>query len=376
LHGQLIPFLSSIGRTVPVAWCAISSHGLGHAAQAVPVLNELGRAVPNLRVMLRTQVPAWFFQDRLAVDWTLSPAQQDIGCVQRGPLQIDVATTWEAHARFHADWSRTLDGEVRAITTARPDIVLSDISYLAIQAGKRTGVPTVGFGNLSWDQILEPLATPGDVAQQEILAHIRQAYAHVDLMIRVAPGLSLPAFPKIADVGPIGDPRTPEPDALRRAVGATPDERVVLIAFGGIALTSLPFERLEQMTGYRFIVAGFVPQSSARCHAADSTPLSFRTLLASADLIVTKPGYSTVIEAVALGKPIVYVRRYNFADEQALVDYLHRHGRGAELSAADFAEGRWRTALATAESAPTSAHPAPPATGAAEAAHLLARYLP
>ena len=89
---------------------------------------------------------------------------------------------------------------------------------------------------------------------------------------------------------------------------------------------------------------------------------------------MTKPGYGTLVEAVALQTPLVYVRRYNFADEQPLVDYLHRYGRGVELSMDDFEdrpmgpdtdEGREMPALQTAP---------PPPTGAAEAAALIAPY--
>ena len=103
--------------------------------------------------------------------------------------------------------------------------------------------------------------------------------------------------------------------------------------------------------------------------------MPFGTLLASADLIVTKPGYSTIVEAVALGKPVVYVRRYNFADEQSLVDYLHRHGRAVELSEQDFIDGRWQAALRGVEEAPPPRATSPPPTGAADAARLLAPYL-
>ena len=79
---------------MPLIWCSISGHGYGHAAQVVPVLNALGRLVPNLKALLRTTVPAGFFEPRLAIPWELSPAQQDIGCIQKGPLTIDVAGTW------------------------------------------------------------------------------------------------------------------------------------------------------------------------------------------------------------------------------------------------------------------------------------------
>jgi hypothetical protein len=356
-------------------WCAISSHGLGHAAQVIPVLNALGRVLPGLQVILRTQIPSWFFEDRLTIGWTLSPAQQDIGCIQHGPLNIDVEATWDAHLRFHAGWEQTVRNEILAIRAAAPTLVLSDISYLAIEAGARAGMPAVGLCNLSWDEILEPLADPARSDQREIVNHIRRAYAPADLMLKPAPGIPMHAFKKIVDIGPIADPAHAASPDLRTALAAAQGERIVLVGFGGIALATLPFEQLDRLTGYRFIVTGHVPDWCTRIHAVSTLPFSFRTLLASADLIVTKPGYNTVVEAVALGKPVVYVRRYNFADEQSLVDYLHRCGRGEELSAKDFADGRWQAALEAVWTAPPSSVIPPAPTGAADAANALVRYL-
>lgn len=360
---------------MPVIWCAISGHGLGHAAQVVPVLNELGRLVPGLRAVLRTEVPASFFEDRLAIEWTSSQARLDVGCLQRGPLTIDVAATWEAHARFHDNWHQRIRDEVRAIRAARPALVLSDISYLAIEAAARADVPAVGLCNLSWDLILQLLANLSQPAHRDIIAHIRRAYSHADMMLRPAPGIPMTAFKRIADVGPIADLAPAAVAELRETLGARAGERTVLIGFGGIPLETLPFEQLDRMEGYRFIVSGPVPGRHARIHAAAALRLSYRSLLASADLIVTKPGYSTVVEAVALGKSVVYVRRYNFADEQALVDYLHRHGRAAELSEQDFARGRWQPALQAALAAPPPPAAPPPATGARDAAAILAPRL-
>ena len=355
-------------------WCAISSHGFGHAAQMVPVLNELGRRVPGLTAILRTQVPARFFEGRLRIPWDLSPALQDIGCVQRGPLAIDVEATWAAHLRFHADWERKVAAEAQAIRACAPALVLSDISYLAIEAGAGANVPAVGLCNLTWDGILAMLLESDSRERLQLIERIRQSYRSAELMLRIAPGIPMGAFRKIADVGPVAELVASEAGTFREAVGAGADERVALVAFGGIALGGLLCDRLDRMHGWRFVVSGPVPAGAGRIRSAESIPLSFSALLASADVIVTKPGYATTVEAVAYRKPVVYVRRYNFADEAGLVEYLHRYGCGVELSAEDFAAGRWESALAEASAGnPKIEAPAP--TGAAEAAEILAQYL-
>jgi hypothetical protein len=363
---------------MPLIWCSISGHGFGHAAQMLPVLNELCHRVSGLRAILRTMVPPWFFDGRLTMAWEVSPAEQDIGCVQHGPLTIDVDATWAAHQAFHAEWEGRVLQEVAVIRHAAPDLVVSNISHLAVEAAARAGVPAVGLCSLSWDGVLEPFLDPegpARSAQAEVVRRIRQSYGFADLMIRAAPGIPLSAFKKVVDIGPIAQPLAPDPARVRRAIGAGAHEQVVLVSFGGIMLDALPYDRLERLTSYQFIVSGPVPAGSRRVHSDASIPVSFGTLLASADMLVTKPGYSTVVEAVAQSKSVVYVRRYNFVDEDCLVAYLHRYGRAVELSAADFASGRWDTALNGVSRTSQPSETAPPATGAAEAAVILAGYL-
>ena len=82
-------------------WCSISGHGFGHAAQVIHVLNCLARRKPRLKAVLTTEVPRSFFASRLHARWEIMPAQQDVGCVQHGPLQIDVPATWSAYRAFH-----------------------------------------------------------------------------------------------------------------------------------------------------------------------------------------------------------------------------------------------------------------------------------
>lgn len=339
------------------------------------MLSELGRLVPGLKAILRTKVPPWFFENRLTLPWELSQAEQDIGCVQRGPLAIDVSATWAEHLRFHADWETKVRDEARAIQSAAPDLVLSDISHLAIEAGATAKKRTVGLCNLSWDRVLEPFLEPGMSEQVKTLHHIEQSYGMAELLIRPAPGIPMKAFPKIVDIGPIVGPVTAGTSDLRKVIGSPPDERIVLVGFGGIALDSLPFEQLDQMAPYRFLVSGSMPAWSSRTRSVESTGLSFRKVFASIDLIVTKPGYSTIVEAVAQSKPVVYVRRYNFADEAVLVAYAHRYGRAVELTEHDFVSGRWRTALDAAWVTPPPRETPPPPTGAAEAARILSQYL-
>jgi hypothetical protein len=359
---------------MPLIWAAISGHGFGHAAQVVPVLNALGRLVPNLRALLRTTVPASFFTDRLMIPWETSAVPQDIGCIQKGPMTIDVETTWHEYQRFHSTWDKRLQTEVDAMQAAAPDLVLADTPYLALAAGKKAGIATVALVSLTWDLVLSEYEYPPSIDGRTLIQSIRQAYGAADLALRIMPAPTMTVFKKLIDIGPIAEPASSAREQLTELLKLTPGERTVLVGFGGIPLDALPFDTVESLTGYRFLFDGSVPPASKRFVSTKSPPFSFKTLLASVDVVMTKPGYGTLVEAVALQTPLVYVRRYNFADEQPLVDYLHRYGRGVELSMSDFKTGKWDLALTKALELPAlQTDPLPP-TGGAEAAALIAPY--
>ncbi|HJT21117.1 MAG TPA: hypothetical protein VJ746_11640 [Nitrospira sp.] len=303
----------------------------------------------------------------------LHAVQQDIGCIQQGPLRIDVPATWAAHARFHERWQERVKEESEAMRAIRPRVVMADTPYLAIRAGALAGIPTVGLANFTWNEVLEPFADPDQSAHRALLAEIRQSYNSAALALRIAPGLPLSAFRHIIDVAPIGEPDHPRRAELRAHMKIPGTDRLVLIGFGGIPLASLPWEAMENMEGYRFIVDDAVPPHAVRVVSLGTLPYRFKTVLASVDVVMTKPGYGTVVEAVAAGVGVLYVRRYNFADEAPLVDFLHRYGRAAELSLNDFDTGRWQPALEDVCHRTLPGQP-PACTGAREAAALLAQY--
>src|SRR2546428_13713095 len=104
-------------------------------------------------------------------------------------MLIDVAATWAEHRRFHEQWEDKVAAEVRAIRSVKPAFVLSDISYLAIEAGARAAIPAIGLCNLSWDGILKLFFEPGRHEQVDVIRRIQELDRLADLMIRIPAGV-------------------------------------------------------------------------------------------------------------------------------------------------------------------------------------------
>ena len=345
---------------MPIIWCSISAHGFGHAAQVIPILNELGRIVDNLHVILRTCVPSSIFQEYLQVSWDLQAIPQDIGCIQQGPLDIDIDATWAAHQEFHGNWSQRVSQEALAMRDAKANLVISNISYLAIASAFEANCPVVAIASLSWDQVLEPFIQQSRTDHRTIYEHIRQEYAKADGLIRLHPGIDMPAFSSVIDTGPSFPLAGELSQDVRKLLGMEDGEKLVLIAFGGIPLVALPLEQMESCEGFHFLVGGIRSNSSARrVHRIEDVRMPFGEMMKQADVMMTKPGYATITIAVHYGIPLVYVRRYNFVDEQPLVDYVHQHGRALELAREDFEAGNWERTLQAVLTLPTPIEPHP-----------------
>jgi len=91
-------------------------------------------------------------------------------------------------------------------------------------------------------------------------------------------------------------------------------------------------------------------------------------LIRAADVLLTKPGYSTAAEAMAHGTPLAYASRGGFRESPLLEDHLRRHWPSVALTRQDLEDGSWvEPALALAG----SQCPAVIATGAKQAVEAI-----
>ena len=360
---------------MPVVWCSISAHGFGHAAQIIPIINSLGMVCDQLQVVLRTCVPSSIFEEYLNVPWDLQPVPQDIGCIQEGPLDIDVEGTWTAYQTFHNDWNQRVSQEVSAMNKVQPKLVLSNISYLAITSAFQANCPAVAIASLSWDRVLVPYMDRANVNHTVIYEHICQEYAKAKHLIRLYPGIDMPAFPSVTDTGP-SFPYVGRPSKNVREIFELEDGvKLVLLAFGGIPLTRLPLKHMEACEGFHFLVGGIsLQESSKRVHRIEDLNMGFGEIMRQADVVMTKPGYATITTAVQWSIPVVYVRRNNFVDEDSLVAYAHRYGNALEMTRTDFDAGTWEKTLEQVLSLPPSTE-APPKTNVETVAEMLRNFL-
>lgn len=343
----------------------ISSHGFGHLAIAAPVLNALGRRLPELRLTIRTLLPEAQLRRRIASPFTHIHQASDFGFVMHDAIRVDRDKSEAAYRLAHADWPASVATEAAFLKQLSPDLVLSNVSYLPLAGAARAGLPAAALCSLNWADIFQHHFADDDWAAP-IHRQILDAYRSARAFLRITPGMPMPDLDNLVPIGVVAQAGT------KRPLGLPPDMRVVLVGMGGIKMR-LPLENWPRLPGVRWLVP-----DEWQCRHPDALPqsafrLSFTDLLASVDAVLSKPGYGTFSEAVASGTPVLYQRRQGWPEEDCLIEWLHAHGRAREIDADTLMTGDLQGPLTELLALP--AQPPLVADGADEAAKRLLNLL-
>ena len=353
----------------PHLFVDISSHGLGHLAQAAPILNELVGRLPELRLTVRSGLPGAKLRQRISGEFAHLEARSDFGYVMHDAVRIDLGATAAAYREQHADWAQRVAGEAALLAELAPDLVLTDAAYLPLAGAAQSGIASLSICSLNWAELFahffggEAWAAP---IHQQMLA----AYRSAECFLRLTPAMAMDDLPRRRAIAPVA--ALGHRVALRERLGGAADEKIVLVAFGGFE-TDLSPERWPRSASLRWLIPQSWPIVRDDMSAFEALDLPFTDLLRSVDAVLTKPGYGTFTEAACNGTPVLYLRRDDWPEQDCLIDWLERNGRCAEIGREQLASERLPAALAALWQQP--APPLPEPTGAKEAAALIADRL-
>jgi len=346
----------------------VSGHGFGHSVRTATVLGALRALDPALRIAVVTAGPEWLFREAIGPSLAFRAERADVGLIQEGALVIDTAATLAACEAFAREMPARVEREAAWLRGMGARVVVGDIPPLAFLAGARAGVPAIGVSNFSWDWIYRHLARhePGLHAAADAAA---AAYAQAANLLQLPFAGDLSAFPR----------RTPVPLVVRRAAVAREEGRrrlglgtatAVLLSFGGLGLRSLEFSALSGMRSFEFLsepTGSETPPNVRVLSLADLAVhgMTYLDLVAAADVVVTKPGYGIVTDAIACRTRMVYTERGDFPEYPILVEEMPRWLPAVHVSNADLLAGRLQPALEAVLAMP---FPAPPRMDGAEVA--------
>jgi hypothetical protein len=322
---------------------AVSDHGYGHLAQVAPVVNRLRGRRPDLRLTVMSDLPQTVLGTRLDGAFTHLACAVDPLMRMHSAWEVNVPASCRAWREFHRDWAAGLQREVEWLRAIEPDLLLADIPYRLLLAARQAGVPAVALCSLNWAAI-HAAYCGGEPEHAAIQAQMRAGYAAAECFLAPAPALPMPWLDNVHAIGPIARVGLIRRDEIFARLERSADTRLVLVALGGID-SPLPLADWPRMERVVWLFDRAV--HSAREDFVDFArlPLPFIDLLASADAVLTKPGYGTYAEAVCNATPLLTLARPDWPETPYLDAWARTHGRVAEITPADFRRGAFAAAL-------------------------------
>lgn len=232
--------------------------------------------------------------------------------------------------QLHAEWPERVASLAGEMTEKNIKLVISDIAYLPLAAAQAAQIPNVALCSLNWADVVERYLQSKRASDWS--ADIKQVYQHADLFILPTPSMAMPWLKNSVEVAPIGRVGKCKRDIVALSVNADDNAFIVLVGMGGIALKlSLQnWPTIINGRSVRYIVPDSLVsgiESPSGCFfPLSKLSMSYHHLMASVDIMLTKPGYGTFVEAAATGLPVIYAVRDDWPDSQSLVSWLSKNG--------------------------------------------------
>ena len=333
----------------------VTAHGYGHGVRSCDILGALLEAHPGTKITVTTDLPESFLRSRLPLGdgrLVVRPGAFDVGMVQKDSIRVDVGATLEQALELLDERPRLIDYEAEMLRGEGADLVVTDIPSIPLEAAAEAGIPAVAVGNFSWDWIYSPFVAR-DPRWRKVIQMFEEGYRKAKLLLKLPFSPKMAVFPHQVDIPLLAKPGKARRAELAKLTGADAGKRWVLLSFTTLDWDEAALRAAERLTDFEFFTVKPLDwPGRENIHAIDRMKIGFSDVLASSDVVVTKPGFGILSDCVANAKPIVYADREDFIEYPLLERELKRYLKNVHIPAADLYAGRLGDALAAIRTAP------------------------
>jgi hypothetical protein len=325
----------------------ISPHGFGHAARAAAVMEAVGQLLPAVHFDIFTQVPRWFFLDSLSISFTYHSLLTDVGLVQKSSLHEDIPATLQQLAEFLPFSQPLLARLARSLQDSSPpcQLILCDISPLGLAVARTAHIPSVLIENFTWDWIYDGYPDQA-AALAPYISYLRRQFRTANFHIQTEP-VCRPE-PTHFTSRPVSRQFRSTRTQTRHRLNLTTTDKLVLLTMGGTPWNYTFLSRLKHQRDVNFVIAG--GRSRGNLHNQENviildanSGVFHPDLIAAADAVIGKVGYSTLAEVYQTGVPFGYIARPHFRESEVLIRYIRENMSGLPIPEEEFLQGDWIT---------------------------------
>lgn len=292
----------------------------------------------GIYVHVRSARPDFLFNGLNPMYFDKSAAITDVGARHGNGLLVDLKATKSALLQLMERRLDIIDAEVEFLRSQRIDLVIADIPFLAIEAATYAGIPVFAISNFEWKYVYQELFAD-DAMMRPLINTVFGLYQRVDRAFRLpfSSKQSMAGFRRVELVGLLARKKDSYRD-VKQKHGI--DGNMLMLMFGGEEGMDVDIDSVCKA------YSGHVVSTHAHCKATNHVFIApdadFMDYIHSADIILTKPGYSSFAEAIQFNKFIIYYPRKDYPEERVLIDGLQRYPHKMQLNRLDHDITGWK----------------------------------
>jgi UDP:flavonoid glycosyltransferase YjiC (YdhE family) len=298
-------------------------------------VNCLHELIPHLKITVRAALPEAQLLTRIHHFDNMQHANDDFGMVMNHAFSVDTQASLARYQSLHQGWDEKVNALAQQFIDSEVDVVLADVPYLPLAAAQVAGIPSVALCSLNWADILSYYVASDQ--SQAIIPTMYAAYQSARYFLQPAPSMAMPKLDNQRAIGPCCAPGVAQRQILLNAIQQHKQLNnpwLILVGMGGIpfALSLEYWPTQHQGRPLCYLVSPSSANTHSNALSIEATGLSYSDLVASVDVIITKPGYGMFAEAAAAGVPVLFTARGDWPETEALVTWLQSKAHCAQIT--------------------------------------------
>ena len=304
----------------------ISDYGYGHATRSIAIIRTLlekqhhqpirlivncGKALPFLINSLQKEMlPEISRNHHIEFRSIFS----DTGYVlQHDSIAADIQSLRQQYNLDMSLFEERVTQEQQFLLEVQAQLVISDISPIPFVAAQCAGIESLGISNFTWYTAYQDMLEKSDLNQ------LRAAYAQMDHFISLA-GCAEPQWGRKCRIDTgffCRQPDLEEVERIRTELDPTGQRQIIFFGLGrSIQVDHWSDMELWDSEQCVFIVSSNMDIDHPQVVQIPDQYTESQNYVAAADLVITKPGWGTVCEAIELAKPLILLNRSHFYEDR------------------------------------------------------------
>jgi UDP-N-acetylglucosamine transferase subunit ALG13 len=221
----------------------------------------------------------------------------------------------------------TVQREEKFLTDHHVNLVIGDIPPAPFKAAWALSIPSVGISNFTWYTAYRELLPDAD------LKPLYDCYTSMDYFFALA-GSCERAWGRMGSKSFGFFSRSPHAEVvhkIRKTVNPTGDKTIIFFGLGmKIDAGNLAAYKLWSSRNCVFLVSSNTNIEGDNIYKIPADDTESQNYIAASDIVISKPGWGTVSEAISFNKPLILATRQKMQEDKNTIEYLKNNG-GCEL---------------------------------------------